>query len=220
MKHVLKGANHPAVRRAPAGAGDCQAGRRQPADGAARRRASPPRKALRACCATRPVRPASRQCRRPRCMPSSSGTLREPPGAVTLTGPAAPWPRRWVFRCERSSAYGPPISSSRTGSGPSSDPTIPTSPPSYDVVESLHEPAPPRGSGLHRRESQIHALDRTQPGLPRSGNAQPSCTITNATARRPCSPRSACSKARSSGRCAPRHRHQGVHPLHRNRRAV
>ena len=45
---------------------------------------SPPRKALRVCCATRPVRPASRQCRkRPRCMPrSSSAPCAEPPGAV------------------------------------------------------------------------------------------------------------------------------------------
>ena len=56
-------------------------------------------------------------------------TLREPPGAVThWTGRAMA--KAMGFRCERSSAYGPPISSSRTGSGPSSDPTIPTSPPS------------------------------------------------------------------------------------------
>ena len=32
---AARSANHPAVRRAPAGAGDCQAGRRQPADGVA-----------------------------------------------------------------------------------------------------------------------------------------------------------------------------------------
>src|SRR5271163_415932 len=28
-------------------------------------------------------------------------TLREPPGTVSPIGPAAPWPRRWVFCCER-----------------------------------------------------------------------------------------------------------------------
>ena len=56
-------------------------------------------------------------------------TLREPPGGATdRTGRAMA--KAMGFRCERSSAYGPPISSSRTGSGPSSDPPIPTSPPS------------------------------------------------------------------------------------------
>ena len=56
-------------------------------------------------------------------------TLREPPGAVThWTGRAMA--KAMGLRCERSNAYGPLISSSRTGSGPSSDPTIPTSPPS------------------------------------------------------------------------------------------
>jgi hypothetical protein len=80
-----------------------------------------PRKALRACCATRPARPASRQCHRPRCMPWSSTPCANRPVQSPI-GPAAPWPRPWVFRCERSSAYGLSISSSRTGSGPSSDP--------------------------------------------------------------------------------------------------
>jgi transposase len=56
-------------------------------------------------------------------------TLREPPGAVThWTGRAMA--KAMGLRCERSSAFGSPISSSRTGSGPSSDPRIPTSPPS------------------------------------------------------------------------------------------
>jgi Homeodomain-like domain len=60
-------------------------------------------------------------------------------------------------------------------------------PPRHAVVVSIDE------------KSQIQALDRTQPDLPlKRGNAQPSRTIANATARRPCSPRSACSKARPS----------------------
>jgi len=67
---------------------------------------------------TKPVRLAFRQCRRPRCMPWSSAPCARRPVQSPI-GPAAPWPRRWVFRCERSSAYGLPISSSRTGSGPS-----------------------------------------------------------------------------------------------------
>ena len=45
-------------------------------------------------------------------------------------------------------------------------------PPAHAVVLSLDE------------KSQIQALDRTQPGLP--------ITTTSATARQPCSPRSAC----------------------------
>jgi hypothetical protein len=60
-----------------------------------------------------------------KCMPWSSAPCANRPVQSPI-GPAAPWPRRWVFRCERSSAYGLPISSSRAGSGPSSDPTIPT----------------------------------------------------------------------------------------------
>jgi hypothetical protein len=48
-------------------------------------------------------------------------------------------------------------------------------------------------------KSQIQALDRTQPVFRRNGgSAQPSRTITKATVRRPCSPRSVCSMARSS----------------------
>ena len=69
---------------------------------------------------------------------------------------------------------------------------------------------PPRHAAVVSidEKSQIQALDRTQPGLPlKRGNAQPSRTITNATARRPCSPRSA-SRRQVIGRCAPRHRHQ------------
>ena len=64
------------------------------------------------------TRPPGIPCRRPRCMPWSSAPCASRPVQSPI-GPAAPWPRRWVFRCERSSAYGLPISSSRTGSGPS-----------------------------------------------------------------------------------------------------
>jgi hypothetical protein len=46
-----------------------------------------PRKALRICCATRPVRPASRQCRRPRCMPWSSAPCANRPAQHPLDRP-------------------------------------------------------------------------------------------------------------------------------------
>jgi hypothetical protein len=120
---------------------------------------------LRACCATRPVRPASRQCRRPRCVPWSSAPCANRPAPLPI-GPAAPWPRQWVFRCERSSASGPPIKLQphriRTFKR-SNDPDFAK----LDDVVGLYMNPPRHAVGVSIDEkSQIQALDRTQPGLP------------------------------------------------------
>ena len=117
------------------------------------------------------------------------------------------------------------ISSSRTGSGPSSDPTIPTSPPSLMMSSvSTHEPATPRGGGApSTRKARSRQLDRTQwPGLSAErsgGNAQPSRTIYKRHWHD--DPVRRAQRARRQGhrplRAAPSA--SGVHPLHRNRRA-
>jgi hypothetical protein len=122
------GANHPAVRRAPAGAGDCQVvGVSRPMVWRWQRRF-----------AEEGIEGLLRDKTRPPGIPPVpqakvhavvERTLREPPGAVThWTGRAMAKAMGLSLRTIQRiwAAH----SSSRTGSGPSSDPTIPTSPPS------------------------------------------------------------------------------------------
>ena len=87
VKHLQRGANHLAVRRALAGAGDCQAGWHQPPDGVALQRQAEEGIG----------RSAARQEPSPRYPASAAGegasvvecTPREPPGESPI-GPAAP----------------------------------------------------------------------------------------------------------------------------------
>ena len=112
------------------------------------------------------ARPASRQCRRPRCMPSSSAPCANRP-AQSPIGPAAPWPRRWVFRCERSSciwaAHKLQPHRIRTFKR-SNDPDFAAK---LDDVVGLYM-NPPRHAAVVSidEKSQIQVLDRTQQGLP------------------------------------------------------
>ena len=91
-----------------------------------------------------------------------------------------------------------------------------------DVVGLIHEPAPTRGGGLHRREK---ARSRRSTGPSRVFSAEagemrnPHARLQTPPrgARRPCSPPlSSVLEGKVIGRCVPRHRHRGVHPLHRN----
>ena len=101
-----------------------------------------------------------------RCMPWSSAPCANPPVQSPI-GSAAPRPRRWVFRCERSSAYGPPSKLQphriRTFKR-SNDPDFAAK---LDDVVGLYM-NPPRHAAVVSidEKSQIQALDRTQPGLP------------------------------------------------------
>ena len=116
-------------------------------------------------------------------------TLREPPGAVThWTGRAMAKAMGLSLRTIQRiwAAH----SSSRTGSGPSSDPT---------VVVSIDE------------KSQIQALDRTQPGLPlKRGKC---ATLTHDYKRHGTTTLFAALsvlEGKVIGRCVPRHRHQEI----------
>ena len=77
-----------------------------------------------------------------------------------------------------------------------------------DVVG--RRPAGPRHRAARSTKSRaIQALDRTQPGLPmKKGRLGTMTHDYKRMARPPCSPPSTCSRARSSGGCMQRHRHQ------------
>ena len=160
---------------------------------------------------TRP--PASRRCRRPRCMPSSSAPCAN--RRATIIGPAAPWPRPWVFRCERSSAWAAHKLHAPYRRCTFKRSNDPTSPPSLMMSSVLTNPSRPQWSPSTR--SQIQALDRTQQGSPPEGGTRtlPQSTHGTTTLFAALS----VLEGKVIGRCAPRHRHRAVHPLHRNRRA-
>ena len=175
----------------------------------------------RVCCATRPVRPASRQCRRPRCMPSSSAPCANRPAAVThWTGRAMAKAMGLSLRTIQRIWAAHKLQPHRIRTFKrSNDPDFAAK---LDDVVGLYM-NPPRHAAVVSidEKSQIQAL-RPDP----AGSAPEAGEMRNPPARlqtpRHDDPVRRAQRARRQGhrplRAAPSA--SGVHPLHRNRRAV